>query len=175
MSEEPITNTINTDTINTESQPSPVSFNKIIDQLTLNLKVMGDVKSGDKLSVVNKNFEIDTYSYVRCIYRSYYGDSRIKSLEKVNEVVEDVIKATDQLLNLEPFAQNIMNLPDNPSKHLQDLMPDMINANKGLDQLKLTYLNDVLTENKLNIMIKKMSDQIDKIKNNMKISKSPIC
>ena len=77
MNEEPITE-------NKQESPSPISFKKILDQLTLNLKVMGDIKNSDKLSVVNEHIEIDPYSYIRCINRTYNGDSRTKSLEKVN-------------------------------------------------------------------------------------------
>lgn len=156
MIEEPITKNID--------ESSPISFITILDQLTLNLKVMGDIKNSDKLSVVNEHIEINPYSYIRCIHRTYTGDSRVKSLEKVNEVTEDVIKISDQLLKLESFSINIINLPENNCKILQDLIPDMINANKGLTNLKTTYQNDVLTENKLDMLIKKMSDQVDKIK-----------
>lgn len=162
MKEEPITE-------NNQELPSPISFKKILDQLTLNLKVMGDIKNSDKLYVVNEHIEIDPYSYVRCINRTYNGDSRTKSLEKVNEVTEDVIQISDQLLRLESFSSNITNLPENNCKILQDLVPDMMNANKGLNNLKATYLNDVLTENKLDMLIKKMNDQVDKIKGHMKV------
>jgi hypothetical protein len=151
-------------------QISPISFSTLIDQLTLNLKVMGDIKSGDKLSTVNNNIEIDSYSYVRSLYRTYAGDSRSRTLEKLSEVIEDINKVTNQLLNIEPFADNILELPENNAKVLQDLIPDMVNANKGLMNLKLTYQGDVLTENKLDMLIKKLADQIDVIKNNMRIN-----
>lgn len=151
-------------------QISPISFNTLIDQLTLNLKVMGDIKNGDKLSTVNTNIEIDSYSYVRSLYRTYLGDSRSKTVEKLSEVIEDINKVTNQLLNIEPFADNILELPENNAKVLQDLIPDMVNANKGLTNLKLTYQGDVLTENKLDMLIKKLNDQIDVIKNNMRIN-----
>lgn len=162
MSDEPIAEN--------ESPISPISFNNVIDQLTLNLKVMGDIKNGDKLSTVNNNIEIDAYSYVRALYRTYIGDSRTKTIEKLYEVIEDVNKITNQLLKFESFSDDIINLPDNNAKILQDLIPDMVNGKKGLSNLKLTYQGDVLTENKLDMLIKKLGDQIDMIKNNMKIN-----
>jgi hypothetical protein len=160
------------DEINTIEQILPITFGLVFDQLTLNLKVMGNIKNGDKLSTVNSNFEINSYSYTRSIYRSYTGDSRTKTLEKSLEVVEDVIRITNQLLNLEPFADNINELPDNNAKILQDLIPDMVNANKGLLNLQLTYNGDVLTENKLDMVIKKLADQVVIIKNNMKVDRN---
>lgn len=163
MSDEPIAEP-------TEPKISPISFGIIIDQLTLNLKVMGDIKNGDKLSTVNNNIEISSYSYARSLYRTIMGDSREKTLDKLLEVVEDISQLTNQLLGFEPFGDNIINVPDNGAKVLQDLMPDMVNANRGLLNLKLTYNGDVLTENKLDMVMKKLCDQIDLIKNNMKIN-----
>ena len=152
-----------------DEQQSPISFQKILDQIVLNLKVMGDIKDSDKLSTINSNIEIDTYSYVRCIFRTYNRDSRIKTVEKLQEVVDDVINISDKLLNLDEFSDNIEHLPTDNSKVLQDLIPDMINSKKGLRNLKLTYKDDVLTENKLDMLIKKLGDQVDKIKGMMKI------
>ena len=149
----------------------PIPFKTILNQVTLNLKVMGDIKDGDKLSTVNKYIEIDSYSYLQCIYRKYNGDSRLKTLEKIDEVINDTISLSQQLLNNELNNSNVTNLPDNTSnaKILQDLIPDMIDASKGIRNLKLTYKNDVLTENKLDMAIKKLNDQVDKIKNSMKV------
>lgn len=176
MTEEPIDNNndinndINNEINNHNKKNTIISFKKILEQLTLNLKVLGDIKNSDKLSIVNEQIEIDPYSYVRCIYRTYNRDSRSKSLEKVNELIEDIIQISNQLLNLEPFSSDIIDLPENNCKILQDLTPDMIHAIKGLNNLKNTYQNDVLTENKLEMLIKKTNDQVDKINSHMKVS-----
>lgn len=172
MSDEPIMNSVETNTTENKpekKEPKTINFQIVLDQIVLNLKVMGDIKNSDKLSTVSDNIEIDPYSYARCIYRTYYGDNRIKTIEKLQEVVEDTNRITDNLLNIVSFDSSIIALPENNSKILQDLIPDMVNANKGLQNLKLTYKDDVLTENKLDMVIKKLNDQIDKIKNMMTV------
>jgi len=172
MSEELISDAqLNIKNSKTEIKKSilPISFQTVIEQIILNLKVMGDIKHGDKLSTISENVEIDQYSYARFLYRRYYGDSRVKTLEKLKDIIEDTEKITNSLLLLEKFDDNFVNLPENNSKLLQDLIPDMSNASRGLHCLKLTYSKHVLTENKLDMLIKKLGDQIDKIKGMMKI------
>lgn len=157
------------------SQPSDVEsddvldFNQLLDSITLNLKVIGDIKDSDKIMTTSSNVEIDPSRSLRGIVRSYYGESRCRSLDKLNQIVEDVSLLSNQLLGKDTFGSDIINLPENNSKVLQDMIPDMTNAIKGLHNLKLTYKEDVLTENKLEMLIKKLSDQIDKIKYSMNV------
>jgi hypothetical protein len=148
-------------------QHNLIDFMNAIDNTILNLKVIGDIKNGDKLSTYKNNIEIDPCCYTRCVYRTYIGDSRVKTIKKLQCVVNDILLMTNQLLGFQEFNDNIINVPDNKSKILQDLIPDMINAKKGLSNLKLTYKDDVLTENQIEMIRKKLTDQIDKIKNNM--------
>lgn len=144
-----------------------IDFINALDNVILNLKVIGDIKNGDKLSTNKNNIEIDPCCYTRCVYRTYIGDSRIKTIEKLQCVVNDILLMTNQLMGFQDFSNDIVNVPQNKPKILQDLIPDMINAKKGLSNLKLTYKDDVLTENQIEMIRKKLTDQIDKIKNIM--------
>lgn len=155
--------------INVKKTIDNIDFQSSLDKLTLDLKVIGDVKDTDKLTITNPNIEIDPLSYTRSIIRTFYGDSRGKTMEKLHNIISQVVSLTNQLLGKEEFNKNIINLPENKSKVLQDLIPDMSNAIHGLHNLKLTYREDVLTENKLDMLIKKVGDQIDKIKYSMNI------
>jgi hypothetical protein len=156
---------------NTNKLPQPqdniIDFMNALDNVILNLKVMGNIKNSDKLSTSKNNIEIDPCCYTRCVYRTYIGDSRIKTIEKLQCVVNNILLMTNQLMGFQDVNNDIINVPENKPKILQDLIPDMINAKKGLSNLKLTYKDDVLIENQIEMIRKKLTDQIDKIKNIM--------
>jgi hypothetical protein len=139
------------------------NIKKQLEYVVLNLKVMGDIKEFDKLTTINPNIEIDVSTTFQGFRRWFTGNGRQKTIEKLQTVGDNLILLTDRLLKEEiEDLESSVNI-------LQDIIPDMINATRGLQNLKITYKNDVLTENQIVMLIKKINDQVDKIKKSMRI------
>ncbi len=149
----------------------------------LNLLILSKLQVGDKIMVYNNNIYINN-GYFQGISRKWNGDSRIKSIEIIEETVNAVFKFTDDLLNRELETSNIRNksysarVSGNYKTTFEDeVKTQFLNINKhlngccnGLQNLKITYINDINTTTKLSNIIEKITMRINKIDNLMKIN-----
>lgn len=162
----------------------------ILEKYLLSLEILGHIKEFDKLSVVNNKIEIDYPSYIQGIKRRWYGDSRKETLVAINQLINNIFKFTDDLLNDERQKRKnnhfnisydislnqsrinaVTNFKDTNSDLLTKIMINLTKSISGLQNLKITYLGDVAISSQLEILISKIQNRIDKIKKLLVIKK----
>jgi len=154
------------------------------DQALVNLKILANLKAGQKLVVSENVFKVDPPVWGQGVYRWWGGEGRDLTIKHINTVIEDVFKIIDKVFALEMKSQQtpannnyyykveekLANYfkPEN-SNILQTFSNEMTNAIKGLDNLKATYKTDVTVQSKLNVVIEKMKVRVSQISRLLKI------
>lgn len=160
-----------------------------LDKLLLELKILSNVKEFDKLSVKD-NLVIDSPHLLQFISRKIGGDSRDKTITFIDSIINDIFGILDLLLEEEiekaepismmnttqyTYSNNIANKNIKKKKNFKDATINIyqtINQNLtesigGLQNLKITYLNDITMTSKLDMLIVKIQNRISKINNMM--------
>lgn len=120
-----------------------------IEEIIINLKVLEKVQIHEKLISRGQYLNIEYVSVVPLgIRRWWRQDNRNEMLKKINLTIKCAIE-TIKSINIEK------NGPSN--KNTLDVKPYLINAKKGLENLKETYVNCTTTCAQLDICI----DSID--------------
>ena len=127
-----------------ESEPTR---DELIYQILLNLKIIANIKEYDKVTTGQEHVEIDKPSILQGLRRALRGDSRINTLERVKQIIDQAFKVTDEILE-EEYDVNQPDIPNKPFKeensHLfQRFIMELSNASKGLENLKITYKDDI--------------------------------
>jgi len=163
-----------------------------LDNLLLELKIISNLKEYDKLDITpESNLRIDSPHFLQFITRTYTSNSRDKTIDYLNELIEKIFKITDELLEKEMDKKkpiSTLHVSDNKTNGLylnknmeltkiqfkDDIISIFQNINQhlmtsigGLQNLKITYLNDVSTTSKLDMLIVKIQNRINKIKDMM--------
>lgn len=151
---------------------------QIIDNLLLNLEIISRIKENDKLSNQDKIIEIDTR--VGQFFRRWFtGDSRNRSLSRIEEIVELTIDVTRQLLEDEYDDSNkvfdekeklIRSFETNKSEYFQKFSKNMADAIHGLNNLKKTYENDEAIKSRIDLVIEKLTQRLSNIRKKLTIS-----
>jgi hypothetical protein len=111
------------------STPKPLNF-KDIEKIYLDLKVLANLKVNCKLKTKNDVLQLDSYSLIQAIYRYYNNETRDKTIEFIEKIINDINFVIPYLLD---------------PKHKKDkanfimIFPQVI---LGLDNLKKTYSGD---------------------------------
>jgi hypothetical protein len=123
-----------------------LSFLDVID----NLKKISETKINEKLIIYNNAIEIDN-RYMQFIARWYYANSRIQTLEFIKKLYK---KSLYYYHNLVKF-NNHKN--DSDSKILTEKLTmitnELNNSIKGLNNLKDTYINDLVFTKEIELLI----------------------
>lgn len=154
-----------------------IEENDELSYLMTNLKVLSKIKSGQKCKISNNMLVIDNNNVSDSLKRFINGDSRYKTLEKIQDLIKLAIKlknifiecniydSKEEILNqLSESELNYrlmlkhwmkkgqeLNLNDNSFiLKLDDLLKESI---YGLKELKQTYIEDVTYCSKLDIEI----------------------
>jgi len=142
------------------------------EDLLFNLKIISELDLNDKLSHDSKLFRINTTSYTQGLCRWWYGEDRAKTLEKLNEIVDETFEYIDKTFT------NKVNLPgsskseesvlyENNSQIMQKFYITLIDAIKGLEILKATYSVDKSMVTGLSLLIDRIRTRTDNIKNHL--------
>lgn len=147
-----------------------------LNDILLNLKIISDIKEYDKISITDDNKIIIDSPYIgQCVIRRYNGDNREKSIEFIEMLIDNIFKIMDNLIE---DQQNVVkNKGDYTSIHIEsnllsqfhDILIQLQNTIDGLQNLKITYVKDVSIKSKLDLIITKIYNRINKIKNIMKL------
>ena len=155
-----------------------------LDNLLLELKIISNIKEFDKICI-RKNIEIDAPHLLQSITRKINGDSRDKTISYINDVVMDIFKILDDLLKKEMINENNIvssstqlylnkdkyiqkyNFKDETISVYQKISQNLTQSITGLQNLKITYLNDISTTSKLDMLVVKIQNRISKINNMM--------
>lgn len=145
------------------------------EKLLFNLKIISEVNSSDKLSFEDKQFRIDNPTYMQGMYRWWSGEDRSKTLEKLNAIIDATFSYMDktftnsvQTVGNSKKAERI--LYENNSQVMQKFYIALIDAIKGLEKLKSTYVADKSMTTGLDLLINKIRIRTDKINDILMIS-----
>ena len=128
-----------------------------LNKLITNLENIGNLKEYEKLSIQNDILIIDDNSYFQSIYRKFNNDSRLNTINHIEKVIKEIFEYIDNL-NSENniFKEKIITEYNKINQYLVRTIP-------GLQNLKITYFNDICTTNKIDIIIIKIQNRINNI------------
>ena len=147
----------------------------IITNLLYKLTIISYVKQGEKLYCDNNsNIYIDN-SYIPSLSRYFYNQNRDITSKILNDLINDIIYVTDFVYRNEiSFKKNEKEKNDRQLRTFFKESNDKILKNfyikltcslDGLNNLKLTYNNDISIKTTLDLLIKKIESRIDKLEN----------
>lgn len=127
----------------------------MIDKILINLKIISKIRENDRIYINMDRFIIvEQNSIFLSIYRFYYSLNRNKNINNIISIFKDIF---------EYINNNIEN------KNLTSISNELKNSIIGLQNLKVTYKNDILIDSKLDIIIDNINNYIILI--NKKIEK----
>lgn len=186
-------NKINSETITSseiEKSNTNETMDAKLDNLLLELKILSNVKEFDKISI-RDNLVIDSPHMLQFISRKIGGDSRDKTINYIDTIINDIFSILDLLLEeeiekAEPISiinktqytysntnknKNISNkknnFKDTTINIYQTINQNLTESIGGLQNLKITYLNDITMTSKIDMLIVKIQNRISKINNMM--------
>ena len=158
-------NRINSDQQDNNSQTNIEMSSEII---LLNLKIISQIKENEKLNINIDQLSIDN-SKCQFFTRAYYGNSRENTTIMLESIINNALLSTDKILLDAVSNENIIDdkrdeiLREDPSQLLHRYLLEMSNSIKGLENLKVTYRDDVSVKSKLDLIIEKIKTRIEKI------------
>ena len=145
-----------------------------IDEKLVNLKIISKIKRDDILLASGDLLEIDDSQWLFKGLSRWYGKaSRKQTLDKINNVINDVFAFIDSTLANElshisdKKSSNI--LKEDNSEILQKFLIHLNNAVEGLENLKNTYIDDESVISKLDVIIEKIQVKTDKMNKILRI------
>jgi hypothetical protein len=122
----------------------------------VNLKILGQIDNGTKLSTRTPEFVLDEYTRFQSIIRFMHGDDRAITMIKIEHLLKNVQTIVKQLMSKD-FV------PDKNAEmlsylNLDNMRVDIDKAIVGLEKLKDTYKDDKTTCAKLEIEISTLVD-----------------
>ena len=158
-------NRINSDQQHNNSETNIEMSSEII---LLNLKIISQIKENEKLNINIDQLSIDN-SKCQFFTRAYYGNSRENTTIMLESIINNALLSTDKILLDAVSNENIIDdkkdeiLREDPSQLLHRYLLEMSNSIKGLENLKVTYKDDVSVKSKLDLIIEKIKTRIEKI------------
>ena len=157
---------------------------KITDEMITNLlyklTIISYIKQGEKLYCDDDlNIFVDN-SYIPSVIRYIYNQNRNITSKVLNDIINEVIYITDFVYRNEiSLKKNEKEKNDRQIRTFFKESNDKILKNfyikltctlDGLNNLKLTYNNDISIKTCLDLLIKKIESRIDKLENILIIS-----
>lgn len=123
----------------------------------LKLKILGSIREQDRLYSYHNSLDIGGPSKLSCLYRFFYGETRIQNIECVKDILATAFTLAHFFLSkneyLGDYAQSRTNeislqhkIHHTESKQkLGRLYTAMKEAREGIKNLAKTYVNDIRT------------------------------
>lgn len=115
------------------------------EDIQVNLRLISDLKEGEKLMIKDDRYIVVDDRYGSALRRYISNDSRVKSLDFISNVINEVQKYCDEaLINIKNNNEKQNNLER--LINIQSLLESTLN---GLSRLTETYSNDKLSRAKI--------------------------
>ena len=144
-----------------------------INQVSINLKIIANIKEYDKLMAIDNQIEIDHASYVQFLKRWWNGRNRKDTVLFLREFIfNDTFKIIDDTLEneLRNKQEPLHFFRESNHNILQKFLLELKNAITGIHNLKITYNADITIKSQLDVIIEEMEFRIEKIKEALKIN-----
>ena len=150
--------------LNDNKSNNNIDIDKILEDTLLNLKIISNIKENDKLNSLGKIVKINQPYMLQGLERWYNKESRNSTVEKLDSIVNNSFELTEIILAREKDEnEDDKSLKENNNQIFQNLLYEMTNSLLGLENLKKTYKDDITISSKLDIIIKKMFNRIEKM------------
>lgn len=133
-----------------------IDNNKLIDTLHINLMVISKIIQNDKLIINNGILNIDR-SYLQSITRWYGSNDRKKTIDFINNIIEQTFKLIDDIIVNQSFKTLSSESRDDI---LQRFRLELKNSINGLANLKITYINDNLMTSNIDVIIENINNKV---------------
>ncbi len=154
---------------------------EVIDYVFLNLKIISQLKDGQKLRVRKINdldiLDIDN-RYIYKYFRGAYGDNRDNTMSVIKHIIDLAYNISDEILYEETEESNQKKNKKSPFDSDDDntilfrkLVSEMENSLEGLKRLKITYEDDISISSMLELLMGKITTRITKINGLFTISR----
>lgn len=130
-----------------EDNKDEETTNMTPEEIFINLTVIANISSGDKLIIDDKFLNIDT-SMFPSVTRWFKGINR----NNILGFIANVLKVA--------FEANTKWVAEKNGQMLIRLMSDLKNALKGLNNLKQTYPNDKLVHSEIDVMMENIQTKL---------------
>ena len=145
------------------------------DLILTNLKILANINANDKVTINNyNNISIDPPYLSQSLFRWFNGDSRNNTINTIDIIISNTFRIIDSIYDdeINKKNNNESNYFENGnSQKLQTFSTELKNSIKGLQNLKITYKNDISICSKIDIDIEKINLRIKKINNLLIITK----
>jgi hypothetical protein len=141
-----------------------------------NLKILGSIKSNDKLVKHGDTIKIDSPYIYQGLSRYWYGDSRKQSLDHIEKLINQSFNKIDVIYGSEiesrtgglnnNYYKNMKGQNYFETENAQKLTifsNELNNVIKGLNSLKQTYQMDISICSRIDVVIEKINLRIQKI------------
>jgi hypothetical protein len=167
-----------------ESQPLTTPLPLSFDELLLDLKIIASIKEYDKLIITDSHLSIDKPYMLQGVMRYLYGQCRDQAITYIEEIIQQIFDFTSGLLDvpdsvvskapasfiLRDNEKVKFKFADDAKTIYQIMVQHLISSIAGLQNLKITYMNDIPSTSRIQLIIEKIQNRIQKINNLMKIS-----
>ena len=125
-----------------------------------NLRLLGKVGIDDKISIKGNLLYISSSSYTRPLRRFITGNSRETTIKSINSTVHSIIEMSSSLMN----SSNMIDTISSKQKYTEHCnlkkMYDVLSQSIiGLENLKLSYVDDAAFVSLLEGVILQIKDQ----------------
>lgn len=119
-----------------------------IQDINTSFKVVGDLRDGTKLKIVNDRYLADDASYFTSLMRTYSGQSRDKIMSFLEHLHKETMRNSHELL----FDIRQGNQVDNKLSELRDLYSNLFSFLHRYENMRSVYKNDSATFAKLGVI-----------------------
>lgn len=137
-----------------------------IDEVIINLKIIGHIKKNQKLSISEKLLDVDKYPFFQPLFRWINNDNRFDTVNFLTHLLNESDKYVEELIqDIKNYKKDINDLTKiHSEKLLISIRNELINAQQGLINIKNTYNENAKTKYTLERLAEKFGLLIDKTK-----------
>ena len=142
-----------------------MEYTEQINNNILNLKIISAINKDDKVCINDNNISIESNDLLQSFRRWYYNQSRLTTMEQLESVINESFKLTDEILD----SDDKLNSADT-SNIIQRFLIELSSVKKGLDNLKITYNDDVSIVSRIDLLEQRIDVRINRLNNLLVIS-----
>jgi len=141
-----------------------------VDEMLLNLKILAELKEYDKV-ITQQTIEIDNGGLFQGVSRWFSDESREKTVKRIGELFDGIFEFIDKTIREEKSRKGRRRelFDQDTSQLLQRFLVDIKNAIVGIENLRLTYRNDITVRSKLTLLIDKLKIKTDRLNEVLRI------
>jgi hypothetical protein len=140
--------------------------NLSIDEVLINLKIIGHIKKNQKLSIAEKLLDVDKYPFFQPLFRWINNDNRYDTINFLSYLLIEAERHTNELIDdIKKYKkeQHEEITKMHSEKLLTSVRDELNNAKQGLLNIKNTYNDNPKVKYTLERLSEKFSLAIEKI------------